>query len=236
MANLAQSSSEESDHESEERKREEERKEQEKGKGKESGKPGSGASSRGTNTPSGRGKTVDLLQKSKKRPGSPNLSDASGNESSRKKIKKTHASGTATPGGRSPTDGERSRQGSVAPSAPVRKPSAFGAGSGSDTDGTSRGPRLKLTVGKAGGSRSGTPSSSRAGSPAAQAPAAGKIGSRAGSPATSSAGPQGSTSKAPSKFPISKEVRFKNHPTGVGAQNGSLHGPSPLNSNSKPKK
>jgi transcription initiation factor TFIIF subunit alpha len=46
----------------------------------------SGSSTKGTNTPSGNHKTTDI--KGKKRPGSPNLSEASGNESSRKKHKK----------------------------------------------------------------------------------------------------------------------------------------------------
>jgi len=56
------------------------------GKAPEGGNPPSGASTKGTNTPSGNHKTVDI--KGKKRPGSPNLSEASGNESSRKKHKK----------------------------------------------------------------------------------------------------------------------------------------------------
>ena len=48
----------------------------------------SGASSRGTNTPSGRPSKHHLPSvKSLKRPGSPNMSEASGNESSRKKHK-----------------------------------------------------------------------------------------------------------------------------------------------------
>ncbi|KAF1959938.1 Rap30/74 interaction domain-containing protein [Byssothecium circinans] len=49
-------------------------------------KPASGASTRGANTPSGNQRPVDVNKK--KRPGSPNLSEASGNESSRKKHKK----------------------------------------------------------------------------------------------------------------------------------------------------
>jgi len=63
----------------------------------------SGASSKGTNTPSGRPKHPDPLKKAKslKRPGSPNLSESSGNESSRKKMKKKHhtsqPTGTSTP-------------------------------------------------------------------------------------------------------------------------------------------
>jgi len=80
----------------------------------------SGASSKGTNTPSGRKKTVDVLKlqastNSLKRPtpGSGNLSDASGNESSRpgKKLKRNDASakGTSTP-----LNDARERQSSLA--------------------------------------------------------------------------------------------------------------------------
>jgi transcription initiation factor TFIIF subunit alpha len=63
----------------------------------------SGASSKETNTPSGRPKHTDALKKNKnglKRSGSPNLSESSGNESSRKKQKKnasSRPSGTNTP-------------------------------------------------------------------------------------------------------------------------------------------
>jgi transcription initiation factor TFIIF subunit alpha len=73
--------------------------------------PASGASTKGTNTPSHRpGKHLDAAQRpvsstSQKRPGSPNLSEASGNESTRKKPKKKHATssnlatGVSTPNG-----------------------------------------------------------------------------------------------------------------------------------------
>lgn len=83
----------------EERKAEEERLRKEKGK--ESDK-NSGASTKGTNTPSGRPKHTDPLKKTtglaaRKRPGSPNLSDASGTDTSRKKTKSKHASSQLTP-------------------------------------------------------------------------------------------------------------------------------------------
>lgn len=87
----------------------------------------------GATTPSGRKeKTSGMLsdaevsRKKLKRPGSPNLSDASGTDtSSRKKTKKLHIS--------APNDPTRLK---------VRNPSFAGAGSGSDTD-TSR-TRIKL--------------------------------------------------------------------------------------------
>jgi transcription initiation factor TFIIF subunit alpha len=79
--------------EAEEMKKEAEKKEKEKqtgGKGKESdNKPSSGTSTMGANTPSGRPEK-HKLKSSSKRPGSPNLSEASGNESSRKKVKMQH--------------------------------------------------------------------------------------------------------------------------------------------------
>ncbi|KAI9786251.1 MAG: hypothetical protein M1839_007662 [Geoglossum umbratile] len=102
-------SSEEEKRKEEEAKKEEEKKsalEKEKPKGKDGEKLPSGASSKGTNTPSGRNKTSDPLKlkssSSLKRPGSPNLSEASGTETSKKKHKKKHVSasqetGTSTP-------------------------------------------------------------------------------------------------------------------------------------------
>ena len=109
-ANLTKSDSDtsDSDQAKDERQRDDTRAGLEKGKGKEreGDKIGSGASSKGTNTPSGRKKQVDALNHRLpgnilKRPSSPNLSDASGNESSRpgKKLKKSHSGikGTSTP-------------------------------------------------------------------------------------------------------------------------------------------
>lgn len=73
-------------------KEEEEKKAAEQnGKAPEGEKPASGASTKGGNTPSGNHRAVDLK---KKRPGSPMLSEASGNESSRKKQKKKHSDGS----------------------------------------------------------------------------------------------------------------------------------------------
>lgn len=71
-----------------ERAKEEERKAEEERNQKESG-----PSSKGTNTPSGRSKHTDALKKSaasRKRLGSPNASDASGTDTSRKKVKNKH--------------------------------------------------------------------------------------------------------------------------------------------------
>ncbi|KAJ4377844.1 transcription factor IIF subunit tfg1 [Neocucurbitaria cava] len=149
-------------------KEEEEKKAAEQnGKAADGGNAPSGTSTKGSNTPSGNHKSVDI--RTKKRPGSPNLSDASGNESSRKKHKKNRDK---------LTDG--SRKSSFA--------NLKGAASGSDSEMTDAGKmkkrkdkkeKSKLVVGA---SPSGSPGTSRAGSPAASSQV---NGSRAGSPAAS---------------------------------------------------
>jgi len=116
---------ESSDSENANEEREREEKANAEKKAKDGDKIASGASSKGTNTPSGRKKTVDVLRlptNSLKRPtpGSGNLSDASGNESSRpgKKLKRNKindarsrqsslAAGSGrAPGSNAPSDGE----------------------------------------------------------------------------------------------------------------------------------
>ncbi|KAG4423869.1 hypothetical protein IFR04_003014 [Cadophora malorum] len=168
----------------------------------------SGASSKGTSTPSGRPKHSDPLKKVKslKRPGSPNLSESSGNESSRKKLKKKHqssrASGTSTPipGSRpmspEPAGSQSPRKSSIVKltvnpnkvsniqSAPPN-PSPVRSGAASDgeatggemSDGGRKKKAIKLRF-------NNTPNGSRAGSPV---PGAG--GSRSGSPAAGSGSP-----------------------------------------------
>ncbi|EUC28724.1 hypothetical protein COCCADRAFT_108365 [Bipolaris zeicola 26-R-13] len=158
------------------------------GKAPEAGNVPSGASTKGSNTPSGNHKPGE--SKSKKRPGSPNLSEASGNESSRKKHKKKHHEKLA--------DGSRkSTLGNLK-----------GAGSGSDSEMTDAGKKRKKEKKEKnrimlGGSPAGTPGASRAGSPAAN-------GSRAGSP---SAGPS-----KPS-LPSAKEIYESLPPQGMNIQN-----------------
>ncbi|KAH8732379.1 hypothetical protein GQ44DRAFT_602123 [Phaeosphaeriaceae sp. PMI808] len=147
----------------------------------------SGASTKGTNTPSGNHKPADI--KGKKRPGSPNLSEASGNESSRKKHKKNRDK---------LLDGSRK--------------SALGgfkgAASGSDSEMTDAGKinkkkkKSRLVIGA---SPSGTPGTSRAGSPAAPQP----NGSRAASPAAASPKPS---------IPSAKEIYESLPPEGMNIQ------------------
>jgi transcription initiation factor TFIIF subunit alpha len=86
--------SQSSDDSETERQKEEERKAEEEKNQKES------ASSKGSNTPSGRPKHTDPLKKSttsRKRLGSPNASDASGTDTSRKKAKNKHQTSQPTP-------------------------------------------------------------------------------------------------------------------------------------------
>lgn len=95
---LINSQSESDDSETERLKEEERKKEEEKKSDIDkagTSKPPSGASTKGNNTPLQRpGKTTDTSKKTNanklKRPGSPNLSEASGTESARKKVKKQH--------------------------------------------------------------------------------------------------------------------------------------------------
>lgn len=156
---MFQSDSEDSEAE---RQQEEERKKEEeklKADGVNNNKAPSVASTAATNTPSGRTeKHGDPRAASLKRPGSPNLSEASGSESSRKRMKKD-------------ANGKSSR--AMSPSARIR-----GAGSGSDTEasGTERSkPKIKVTANR--------PGSPIAGSPSASAP-----DSRPGSPPPAIAG------------------------------------------------
>ncbi|TVY93357.1 Transcription initiation factor IIF subunit alpha [Lachnellula willkommii] len=189
------------------------RKEEEaKNKAKSESKLPSGASSKGTNTPSGRPKHTDPLKKSKanlKRSGSPNLSESSGNESSRKKLKKKHHASPGASGTSTPVPGSRpmspAPSGSQPASSQARKssvvklnvnpsklseiqkappnPSPVHGGSMSDGEATggemSDGGKKKKLK-----LRVGSPSGSRAGTPApGRAGSIGAGGSRAGSPA-----------------------------------------------------
>ncbi|KAI9709397.1 MAG: hypothetical protein M1828_002518 [Chrysothrix sp. TS-e1954] len=132
-------------------------------------KPTSGASTKGTNTPSGRPSKHDgPLRTVLKRPGSPNLSEASGSESAKKKLKKNHLvpngstiSRTATPlnaPGSPGSDTQRSGQ---------KRPVASAASSGSDgetSDAKRRVKKQKLGSGLP-SSQGGSPNTSRPGSP-----------------------------------------------------------------------
>ncbi|KAF7560241.1 hypothetical protein G7046_g3909 [Stylonectria norvegica] len=141
-------------------KKDDEEKKEASGKDAESKDKSKGSSSKGTNTPQGKQKPGDPLKKGKslKRAGSPALSDSSGNESTRKKLKKTATPATG------------SRAGTPLPSIGGRL-GKLGAGSGSDGEATGgemsdgAGPRKKK-IKLVSNSARGTPSASRAGSPA----------------------------------------------------------------------
>lgn len=172
----------------------------------------SGASSKGTNTPSGRPKHTDPLKKAKslKRPGSPNLSESSGNESSRKKHKKKHhssASGSSTPipgsrpmspapsqsaGGQSPQrknsvviklSVDPNKVSEIQSALPNPSPVRGGAASDGEATGGEMSDGGKQKKKKLMISfNKGSPTGSRAGSPA-PAGSAGAGGSRSGTPA-----------------------------------------------------
>ncbi|CAK7204796.1 transcription factor IIF subunit tfg1 [Sporothrix eucalyptigena] len=175
-------SSEDEDEEEDKEKKEEEKA---KAEGKDSkDKPGTATGTpKGNTTPQGKKSEAAKKGKSLKRPGSPNLSESSGNESSRKKIKK-HANGGSVKPSRSttPLPGQPPR------SKIIKSGSSTGAGALSDgeatggemSDGAGTGKRRIKIVGA--GARS-TPTSSRASSPnpAALSPPGSPSG-RAGSP------------------------------------------------------
>ncbi|OLN81235.1 Transcription initiation factor IIF subunit alpha [Colletotrichum chlorophyti] len=151
-----------SDEDSDEEKQAEENKDKEKEKEDETAqkadskdKTASGVSSKGNTTPSGRQKHTDALKKGKslKRPGSPNLSESSGNESSRKKLKK-HAVASVQQSRSSTPVGQKSHLG--------KGPMSDGEATGGEmSDGQLRKKKIKLV----GTGARGTPVGSRAGSP-----------------------------------------------------------------------
>ena len=186
---------------SEEERRKDEQTKLEEGEKKKGNQPGSGASTKGTNTPSGRKKLEaqrNASSTSLKRSGSPNLSEDTGNESTRKKQKKKHGtsstlgSGINTPNGppsrpRSPavnsdTGASRSaatgvlKKPTAARGNDLKRPRGGGAGSGSEGDGAGSGgemsdasrKRIKLKT-SVPGSKNVSPGGSRATSPSRDA-------------------------------------------------------------------
>lgn len=156
-------------------------------------KPASGTSTKGASTPSGTSRPSDIINKKKRpAPGSPNLSEASGNESARKKHKKKHEKNP---------DGTRKLTSLRA-----------GAGSGSDSEMTDAG-KLKKSKNKVrlGLTPGASPSASRAGSPAVQV-----TGSRPSGPATAA----GASSPTPSpQLPSAAEIYEALPPEGISIKN-----------------
>ncbi|OQD80479.1 hypothetical protein PENANT_c035G02916 [Penicillium antarcticum] len=199
------SDDESSDDTETEKAKEEERKKAEVEKEKE-------ASSKGTNTPSGRPKHTDALKKSaagRKRLGSP-TSDASGTDTSRKKPKKAN-----------PTSQPPSRP--MSPSAiqtgtkRVRIPGSS-ANSGSDVEGaissneTNDPLKKKLKLNPPNASRSGTPAGSRAGSPISRHP-----GSRASSPEGARGNRLSTPLSASGSFPTPAEIHAAIPASGISS-------------------
>ncbi|KAL3457638.1 hypothetical protein BJX64DRAFT_295830 [Aspergillus heterothallicus] len=159
----------------------------------EKNKKESAASSKGNTTPSGRPKHTDLSKKaaagaSRKRLGSPNVSDASGTDTSRKKGKNRHSpsQSSAQPGPRpmSPVSSSipagKKRVRNILPGAGSASDVDGAAGSGGEMSESGKSKKLKLNPPSV-TSQGDTPQGSRAASPA---PVTGKSfsGSRASSP------------------------------------------------------
>ncbi|KAG7429015.1 Transcription initiation factor IIF subunit alpha [Fusarium oxysporum f. sp. raphani] len=186
-----------SDEEEEEDKKDDDKKEVNK-----DDKNQSGSGSKGTNTPSGKKPEGSKKSKSLKRAGSPALSESSGNESSRKKLKKNVTSAT---GSRS---GTPLLQGGAA-----RRPTAAGSGSdgeataGEMSDGAApKRKKLKLVSSSA----RGTPSASRAGSPNPTQGAASP-----GSPGASAVEPSEILDKIPAEgITVNELIKLFNHRLG----------------------
>lgn len=158
----------------------------------------SGSNTKGNTTPLGKQKAPDLTKKVKslKRPADPNVSDSSGNESSRKlkKIKKTLPSGASG-------SASASRSGTPLP----RRPGgAASDGEGTANEGSDGGkPKPKKIKLKAPGTATGTPTGSRAGSPVPQA------GKAAGVATNDFAARSPAGSPAPGAGPLARLVNPK---------------------------
>lgn len=197
--NILQSEDEEED---EEKKKEEEEKAKAEGKDKDGkDKPATATGTpKGSTTPQGK-KTSDATGKkgkSLKRPGSPNLSESSGNESSRKKVKKHANGGSVRP----------SRSSTPLPGQPPRTKilkSGSSTGTGALSDGEATGG--EMSDGAAGGKRRikivkpgarSTPSGSRASSPNPTNAGPLSPGSNPGSPGGRAGSPGSPASRAAS--------------------------------------
>ncbi|KAK4450655.1 hypothetical protein QBC34DRAFT_61995 [Podospora aff. communis PSN243] len=197
-----------SDSDSEEEKKDEVKKEddQKKADGKEAS--GSGAATKGTNTPSGKHKAVAGTKKGAlKRPGSPNLSESSGNESSRKKVKIAKS-------------GVASRSGTPLPGRPKGIGGATSDGEATAGEASDGGVKLKKKIKlKSGTGATGTPSGSRAGSPAPPAtqgisPTKGGTSTPSGSPPPQ--GPPQAQAQPRSRIEASEIIQtISAHPNGI---------------------
>ena len=213
------SSSETEDSDEERERLEKERKEKEERDKLQVNGDKSGASTKGTNTPTGRSEKRDpsrtnaMLGASLKRPGSPNLSEASGNESSRKKAKGVNGRATSL----NLPNGARSLSRKFTlillvlvdmiandltadAASNIQRTGTGGYGSGSETDTSRAGrPKIRLKASPPGSPQDKSPNGSRAVSPAA---------SRAQSPNRVSTPPQ-RTATPPVTLPTLEEIKAK---------------------------
>ncbi|OAX82727.1 hypothetical protein ACJ72_02922 [Emergomyces africanus] len=211
----------------EQQKLEEERLKKEKGKDSDRN---SVSSTKGTNTPSGWPKNTDSLNKkvapraARKRPGSPNLSDASGTDTPRKKSKSKHADAQPESRPMSPGPSGQRKPSAAADQSSKKRVRSGPAGSGSGSDGergaASGGEMSDSTAGGAMSlklkSKTGTPRDSRAASPAGLLQTRKGTGSGASSPArTSTPGPGATTSML--TFPTALEIHSAIPATGIAS-------------------
>ncbi|KAK1759519.1 hypothetical protein QBC47DRAFT_372257 [Echria macrotheca] len=189
----------ETDEKKEEAKKEEEAKKGEQG--------ASGSASKGSNTPSGsKQKGLEAPKKGKlKRPGSPNLSESSENELSRKKVKTSKGTASVVP----------SRSATPLPGRPKGVSGVTSDGEATAGEGSDGGLKLKKKIKlKSGTGATGTPSGSRAGSPAPQnsqgiSPTKGGTATPGGTPAPAAAQPV-------RKIEVSEIIKaISAHPEGI---------------------
>lgn len=184
------------------------------------------ASSKGNNTPGGRPKHTDALKKSsgaRKRLGSPNGSDASGTDTSRKKAKNKHLPSHPTsqpisrPISPSMQQAGKKRIRNIPMGSGSGSDIDAGAGSGGDLSESGKPKKIKLNP-PAGASRGGTPQGSRAASPVAGGRSF--SGSRASSPDGARGPGRVSTpvSTGNLSFPTHAEIYAAIPPTGITSQ------------------
>ncbi|KAM7185025.1 hypothetical protein V8F33_012638 [Rhypophila sp. PSN 637] len=143
-----------------------------------------------TDTPPGKQKAaagpVKKLNNKLKRPGSPNLSDSSGNESTRKKVKTGKGTSSQMP----------SRSGTPLPGRPKPAGGATSDGEATAGEGSDGGMKLKKKI-KIKSAGTGSTSVSRAGSPDAMSP--GGSANKQGSATPRNSPPPPSTTRAPAQ-------------------------------------
>ncbi|KAF5016031.1 hypothetical protein F66182_12417, partial [Fusarium sp. NRRL 66182] len=208
----------EEDSEAENEKEEDKKTEEEKALAKEKEKE-SGASTKAS-TPSGRPKHTDALKKAsgigRKRIGSPNLSDASGTDTSRKKPKHAPHS-VPSPSGLAAAK-KRNRIGGPGSGSDIEG----GALSGADLSDAGKAKKLKLNLSRAGtplGSRSGSPAAPlRAGTPEGGSTLKGPLRTSTPRPSISSGAASPTASTTNTTFPTPAEIHAAIPASGIASR------------------